>query len=302
MKINYYTTLDWGNAEAKKATPTGYDFEIHNTEIPTLARANSVIFRIYCLFKGYSKDGHVHYIGDYSTWKKNRSKKDKYRGQHYRFLNKSYIRSFVKKNGYICFADNDDTANWCRKNKKGARPQWIYTPQHENLHMKSKDLKKKDRLHEWIGLGKYDKYESDYLNDKVIKDVLPLVKRKFKEFEKLMDMVGDPIKLVSGYRSFEEQDKLYAQGRTERGNIVTNAKGGESMHNFGASIDYCFKNPPAYPKSMDKRWVVANVIATVLGFYSYGLNELWDDGHIQYMFDYSEKDFRDGKVDYSLYL
>lgn len=38
-------------------------------------------------------------------------------------------------------------------------------------------------------------------------------------------------------RTFEEQNALYAQGRTKAGKIVTNAKGGESMHNFGIAID-----------------------------------------------------------------
>lgn len=38
-------------------------------------------------------------------------------------------------------------------------------------------------------------------------------------------------------RTFEEQDKLYAQGRTIKGAKVTNAKGGESYHNYGLALD-----------------------------------------------------------------
>lgn len=38
-------------------------------------------------------------------------------------------------------------------------------------------------------------------------------------------------------RTFEEQNTLYAQGRTKPGKIVTNARGGESMHNYGLAID-----------------------------------------------------------------
>lgn len=34
------------------------------------------------------------------------------------------------------------------------------------------------------------------------------------------------------YRSDEEQNALYAQGRTSKGKIVTNAKGGQSDHNY----------------------------------------------------------------------
>lgn len=38
-------------------------------------------------------------------------------------------------------------------------------------------------------------------------------------------------------RTFAEQDALYAQGRTKRGAKVTNAKGGQSYHNYGLAID-----------------------------------------------------------------
>lgn len=38
-------------------------------------------------------------------------------------------------------------------------------------------------------------------------------------------------------RTIEQQDALYAQGRTKPGKIVTNAKGGQSMHNYGLAID-----------------------------------------------------------------
>lgn len=38
-------------------------------------------------------------------------------------------------------------------------------------------------------------------------------------------------------RTFAEQDILYAQGRTTPGKIVTNAKGGQSMHNFSLAVD-----------------------------------------------------------------
>lgn len=40
-------------------------------------------------------------------------------------------------------------------------------------------------------------------------------------------------------RTIAEQDALYAQGRTTKGKIVTNAKGGYSYHNFGLSFDFC---------------------------------------------------------------
>lgn len=48
---------------------------------------------------------------------------------------------------------------------------------------------------------------------------------------------GIQLNVISGTRTFEEQDALYAQGRTTAGNIVTNARGGYSNHNFGIAFD-----------------------------------------------------------------
>ena len=45
------------------------------------------------------------------------------------------------------------------------------------------------------------------------------------------------IKVLSGLRSYAEQDALYAQGRTAPGKIVTRAKAGYSNHNFGIAFD-----------------------------------------------------------------
>lgn len=44
--------------------------------------------------------------------------------------------------------------------------------------------------------------------------------------------------ITQGLRSFAESDSLYAQGRTKPGNIVTNAKAGQSIHNYGLAFDF----------------------------------------------------------------
>lgn len=48
---------------------------------------------------------------------------------------------------------------------------------------------------------------------------------------KIMDFT-----VVCGHRTNEEQDKLYAQGRTNQGRIVTYKRGGESIHNTFPSL------------------------------------------------------------------
>ncbi len=43
--------------------------------------------------------------------------------------------------------------------------------------------------------------------------------------------------VVSGLRTADEQNALYGQGRTTSGHIVTNARAGYSMHNYGLAVD-----------------------------------------------------------------
>ncbi len=52
-------------------------------------------------------------------------------------------------------------------------------------------------------------------------------------------LLGKGVRLRFAYtlRTNEEQDALYAQGRTKPGKIVTNAKGGQSIHNYGLAFD-----------------------------------------------------------------
>ncbi|BAU29772.1 peptidoglycan L-alanyl-D-glutamate endopeptidase CwlK [Aneurinibacillus soli] len=49
---------------------------------------------------------------------------------------------------------------------------------------------------------------------------------------------GIYVLITQGYRSIAEQNDLYAQGRTKPGKIVTNARGGQSYHNYGLAIDF----------------------------------------------------------------
>jgi peptidoglycan L-alanyl-D-glutamate endopeptidase CwlK len=64
-------------------------------------------------------------------------------------------------------------------------------------------------------------------------EVRPLAERLILEAKEQ----GITIKVISGYRSYVEQDALYAQGRTKPGQKVTKARGGYSWHNFGLAFD-----------------------------------------------------------------
>ncbi|SET62301.1 M15 family metallopeptidase [Paenibacillus sp. NFR01] len=62
---------------------------------------------------------------------------------------------------------------------------------------------------------------------------------------------GVPIMITQGLRTIAEQNALYAQGRTKKGPIVTNARGGESYHNYGLAIDFALLLPDGTNLSWD---------------------------------------------------
>jgi len=76
----------------------------------------------------------------------------------------------------------------------------------------------------------------------------PKVQVKAREFMSAcipeMAKSGVDVRIIGGYRTYDMQNKLYAQGRTESGQIVTNARGGYSNHNFATAFDIgLFKGP-----------------------------------------------------------
>ncbi|MDI1350466.1 M15 family metallopeptidase [Aquabacterium sp.] len=77
----------------------------------------------------------------------------------------------------------------------------------------------------------------DERSEKNIATLLPEVQPMARALVQKAAANGIQIKVLSGLRSYTEQDALYAQGRTASGNIVTNARGGYSNHNFGIAFD-----------------------------------------------------------------
>lgn len=85
-------------------------------------------------------------------------------------------------------------------------------------------------------LGSFDKR-----TEKSIRTMLIPTQRKAREFMKDIGQVGLSqglsVRILSGTRTFDEQNELYAQGRTSPGDVVTNARAGYSNHNFGIAWD-----------------------------------------------------------------
>jgi len=64
--------------------------------------------------------------------------------------------------------------------------------------------------------------------------VIEVFKKFIEDAEAGLDIT---IRIAQGLRTIEEQNALYAQGRTTPGKKVTNARGGSSYHNYGTAID-----------------------------------------------------------------
>lgn len=67
--------------------------------------------------------------------------------------------------------------------------------------------------------------------------LVPASRKKFIEFLDAAKKAGIDVLITCTFRTLREQERLYAQGRTTPGKIVTNAKAGYSYHNFGCAID-----------------------------------------------------------------
>ena len=78
--------------------------------------------------------------------------------------------------------------------------------------------------------------------DRDIKKLKPYLIPIVEEFLSKAKFNGWDAFVTEGFRSFERQSHLYAQGRTRAGKIITNAKAGQSAHNFGRAVDIAFKN------------------------------------------------------------
>jgi len=93
--------------------------------------------------------------------------------------------------------------------------------------------------------------------------------------------IGITIKVISGLRSYAEQDALYAKGRTRPGSIVTNARGGYSNHNFGIAFDIGVFRGTSY-LAESPQYKAVGAIGTELGL-DWGGNwtSIKDEPHFQ---------------------
>jgi peptidoglycan L-alanyl-D-glutamate endopeptidase CwlK len=76
------------------------------------------------------------------------------------------------------------------------------------------------------------------INSRAISDLNSATRLRATAFKTACAKAGIDVLITSTYRDMESQRALYAQGRTASGNIVTNAKPGQSWHNWRCAFDF----------------------------------------------------------------
>lgn len=113
-----------------------------------------------------------------------------------------------------------------------------------------------------------------------IQTLEPDTAKKAIAFLSAAEKEGILLRVIAAKRTWEEQNALYAQGRTKPGKVVTNARGGESMHNFGLAIDVVeIKN--GEPLWTNDRWAKIGQIGKSVGFEWGGDWKFIDKPHFQ---------------------
>jgi len=87
----------------------------------------------------------------------------------------------------------------------------------------------------------------DKISTERIRLLHPLLGERLVQLAYLLSLEGVDIRVVQGGRTWKEQDVLYAKGRTVppigKKFAVTNAKGGESWHNYFMAADVAPDDP-----------------------------------------------------------
>ncbi|WP_342439351.1 M15 family metallopeptidase [Paenibacillus sp. FSL L8-0436] len=136
--------------------------------------------------------------------------------------------------------------------------------------------------------------------------LLPCVKAATEALIDRSFAAGIPIVITQGLRTIAEQDALYAQGRSKPGNVVTNARGGYSNHNFGVAIDFALLTNDGRSVSWDTKldgnrdgradWNEVVALAKALGFTWGGdWKTFLDMPHFEMTFGIKTAQYRAGK-------
>jgi peptidoglycan L-alanyl-D-glutamate endopeptidase CwlK len=135
------------------------------------------------------------------------------------------------------------------------------------------------------------------INSRDIAQLHPKVQVLCKKFIAACEAENIDVLITSTYRDGESQDALYAQGRTAPGKKVTNAKGGQSFHNWRVAFDFVpVANGKAQWNDLDT-FNRCGEIAEQVGLEWAGRWKSFKElAHCQQAFGLSISDFKEGKT------
>jgi peptidoglycan L-alanyl-D-glutamate endopeptidase CwlK len=93
----------------------------------------------------------------------------------------------------------------------------------------------------------------DSVSEARLQEVYPELAKKIRTLHDMLELEGIEIRVVQGFRTINQQNALYAQGRTAPGKIVTNCQGGHSYHNYGLAVD-CVPSTHGPGELFDPDW------------------------------------------------
>lgn len=109
----------------------------------------------------------------------------------------------------------------------------------------------------------------DATSEKRLAFVNPVLAQKVRQLALRLAMEdGINIIVAQGYRSYHDQEVLYAKGRTAAGPRVTDCQPGHSWHNFGLACDVCPLGAQGQPdwNSSHPAWAKITEVALDMGF------------------------------------
>ena len=217
----------------------------------------------------------------------------------------NYVYKYFNDKGLMHY--NETTSK-----RRASYKQDLYIMVHEIAHNLDYRINV-NQLHQEIEKDNFEGYVESLIDFQLLKptpkikvvkeiaSVLPLVQRTANTLVRGMKAIGMPIVQVGGFRTYQAQENLFAQGRTRGGDIVTDARGGESLHNYGVAVDFAFlvNGKPSWSETHD--WKSLGQLGKILGFEWGGDWKKPDRPHFEMKLGYSLKDFQKGLVDYDKY-
>ena len=102
------------------------------------------------------------------------------------------------------------------------------------------------------------------------------------------------LRVTQALRTIAEQNTLYAKGRTSPGSIVTNARGGQSYHNYGLAIDVV--EIRGNTVNWNSNWTAIARISSIHGFTWGGHWATPDKPHFQMAFGLTIQQLQNGST------